>query len=96
LEFFLKDFILFKWHGKNFLTDNNVKALVYSFVGIKFNLPFGMAVLRKIEFKGKLSTSMIYNYFPIIDNFRKVDDNIVMGVMDIKGKVAMFFYLKRE
>lgn len=97
LEIFLKNFILLKWYGKSFISQNRVKALVYSFLGIKFNIPFfGPAVLRKMEFRGKLSTSMIYNHLPIIDNFRKVDDDTVIGVMDVKGKVAMYFYLRRK
>lgn len=97
LEIFLKNFILFKWYGKNFISQDKVKALVYSFLGIKFNIPFfGPAILRKMEFRGKLSASMIYNHLPIIDNFRKVDDNTIMGVMDVRGKIAMYFYLKRK
>ncbi len=95
LEFFLKDFIIFKWYGKRFLSENNVQALVFSFLGIKFNLFFGTAVLREVKFRDKISTSMIYNYFPIIDNFRKVDDDTVMGIMEIKGKTGIYFYLKK-
>ncbi|MFH1030746.1 MAG: DUF4334 domain-containing protein [bacterium] len=96
VEFFLKNFIIFKWHGKNFLSADNVKALVFSFLGIKFNLPLGTARLRKVEYRDKFSISMIYNYFPIIDNFRKVDDNTIMGIMDIKGKTGVYFYLRMQ
>ncbi len=95
VEFLLKDFILFKWHGKSFLTLNRVLALIVSFLGIKFNIPGGTAVLRELKFRDKISTSMVYNYLPIIDHFRKVDDNTVMGIMEAKGKVSVYFYLKR-
>ena len=95
-EFFLKDFIVFKWHGKNFVNINNVKALVLSFLKMKINVPGGGAVLRELEFRNKISTSMIYNYLPIIDNFRKVDNNTIMGIMEIKGKTGLYFYLQKE
>lgn len=94
MEWLLKNFILFKWSGKSFLTPNNVKALIISFLGIKCNIPGGTAILRELKFRDKVSTSMIYNYLPIMDNFRKVDNNTVMGIMEIKGKVSVYFYLK--
>ncbi|MCB1177334.1 MAG: DUF4334 domain-containing protein, partial [Leptospiraceae bacterium] len=34
---------------------------------------------------------------PIYDNFRKVDENTILGVMDLKGlKDFFFFVLRRE
>lgn len=93
LEFLLEHLLVLKWHGKKFVNENVVKALVFSFFGIKFNLPLGTARLRKIEYGGKMSTAMVYNYFPIIDNFRKVDGKTVMGIMDIKGNAGVYFYL---
>ncbi len=36
---------------------------------------------------------MIYNYLPIIDHFRKIDDNTLLGAMGYKGKVVLYFYL---
>lgn len=96
IEFLLKDFILMKWYGKTFFNPDKVSALVFSFLGIKFNLFFGTAVLRNLKFRDKISTSMIYNYLPIIDNFRKIDQNTVMGIMEIKGKISLYFYLKRK
>lgn len=97
LEFFLNNFGIFKWHGKSFLSRDKVKSLVFSLFGIKCNIPVaGVAVLREIEFRGKISISMIYSYLPIIDNFRKVDDDTVMGAMELNGKVGIYFYLRRE
>jgi hypothetical protein len=93
MEIWLKDFSVLKWFGKYFLSPNNVKALVYSILGFKINLPLGTAVLRRMEFRGKLSTSMFYNYLPIIDNFRKVDSNTLMGIMEVKGRSTIYFYL---
>lgn len=35
------------------------------------------ARLRMMEYRGKVSATMIYDYLPINDSFRKVDDNTV-------------------
>lgn len=86
---------LLRWQGKRFVDENRVQALVMSFLGIRFNLPLGSAVLRPIRFRGKLSSSMVYSWLPIIDHFRKVDDQTVMGIMESRGKVAVYFYLRK-
>ena len=54
------------------------------------------ARLRMMEYRGKVSATMIYDYLPINDSFRKVDDNTVLGIMDYKNSPqAFFFVLKR-
>jgi hypothetical protein len=54
------------------------------------------ARLRMMEFRGKVSATMIYDYLPINDAFRRVDDNTVFGVMDYKTVPQPFFFtLKR-
>lgn len=56
------------------------------------------ARLRQIVYRKKLSAAMIYDELGIIDVFRKVDENTVVGLMDFKGKwgkQGYFFYLKR-
>lgn len=96
LDWTLKSYWILKWVGKNFVTENNVKALLYRFLGIKFNFPIiGKARVRQIAFMGKVSTAMIYNHLPIIDHFRKINDSTLMGAMDYKGKVVLYFYLYR-
>jgi hypothetical protein len=55
--------------------------------------------LREIRYRGVLTTAMIYDHLEIIDVFRKIDDNTVMGVMDFKGDMhnkGYFFFLKRQ
>ncbi|MFH1455007.1 MAG: DUF4334 domain-containing protein [bacterium] len=94
-EIFIRNFPIIRPYSKKFLDQNNVKAWVYRFFGIKFSIPGASAILRKVEFRNKVSTSMIYNYLPMIDNFRKVDDNTVMGIMETKGKVSLYFYFKK-
>ena len=50
------------------------------------------ARLRSIEYRGKVSATMIYDYLPINDYFRKVDDNTVLGIMDLKNSPQPFFF----
>ncbi|MFD0000064.1 DUF4334 domain-containing protein [Nocardia sp. NPDC127526] len=55
------------------------------------------ARLRNLEFRGKTSAAMIYDHLPIIDVFRKVDDQTLLGVMDLRGlREPYFFVLHRE
>lgn len=52
---------------------------------------------RMTEYRGKLSATMIYDELAINDVFRKIDDNTVLGAMDLKGlPVPYFFILKRD
>jgi len=81
--------------GKKFLSKNKVQAWVFSFFGIKFGFPGATSILEEIDYRGKVSTSMIYNYLPMIDHFRKIDNTVVMGIMEIKGNLSVYFYMKK-
>ncbi len=92
----LKDFGFYGWIGKHFHSDDKVHALMHKLFGFEFNFPLiGGARIREIEYRGKISSAMIYNHLPIIDHFRRVDENTLMGVMDVKGKTVLYFYLYR-
>ncbi|MCF3936726.1 DUF4334 domain-containing protein [Acuticoccus sp. M5D2P5] len=55
------------------------------------------ARLRRIEHRGVLTAAMIYDALPIIDIFRRIDDDTVLGLMDMRGdKGAYMFVLTRE
>lgn len=55
------------------------------------------ARLRMMEYRNQVSATMIYDYLPIHDTFRKVDENTVFGLMDFKSvKPPFFFALKRD
>ena len=54
------------------------------------------ARLRMMEYRGKVSATMIYDYLPINDSFRKVDDNTVFGIMDFKNSSQPFFFVLRR
>jgi hypothetical protein len=54
------------------------------------------ARLRLTHYRGKASATMIYDDLPINDVFRKVDNNTVLGVMDLKGMEQPFFFVLRR
>ena len=55
------------------------------------------ARLRNIEYRGKIYATMAYDERPIFDMFAKIDDNRVLGVMDLKGNpLPYFFVLERD
>ena len=55
------------------------------------------ARLRMVEHRGQLTAAMLYDARPIIDVFRRLTDDSVMGLMDMKGMARPYFFtLKRE
>ena len=55
------------------------------------------ARVRMIEYRGKVSAAMMYDNLPIYDTFRLIEDNTLLGVMDLKGSEQPFFFkLYRE
>ncbi|MDJ0648280.1 MAG: DUF4334 domain-containing protein [Xenococcaceae cyanobacterium MO_188.B19] len=54
------------------------------------------ARLRMMEYRGKISATMIYDYLPINDSFRKVDENTVLGIMDYKNSPQPFFFVLKR
>lgn len=51
------------------------------------------AKLRLIEHRGVKTAAMIYDDQPITDVFRKVDQDTLLGVMDLRGMREPFFFL---
>ncbi|KAF5021799.1 hypothetical protein F66182_6174 [Fusarium sp. NRRL 66182] len=55
------------------------------------------ARIRVVEFRGMATASMVYNQLPIIDSFRKVDDNTLLGAMEnVQLPSPYFFVLGRQ
>ncbi len=55
------------------------------------------ARLRMTTYRGVSSATMIYDQIPVNDVFRKIDDDAVFGIMDMKRmKTPFFFILRRE
>lgn len=45
----------------------------------------GDATLRRVEYRGVATATMVYDRHPVFDHFRRVSDSTVVGVMDTKG-----------
>ena len=55
------------------------------------------ARLRMTHFRGVPTTTMIYDFLPINDVYRKIDQDTVMGLMDMRDMEEPFFFiLKRQ
>ncbi|MBC2681949.1 DUF4334 domain-containing protein [Corynebacterium sp. 4HC-13] len=53
------------------------------------------ARLRMVDYRGKCTATMLYDDLPIVDHFRQLDENTVLGVMDLRGSAPFFFTLER-
>lgn len=51
------------------------------------------ARLREVEFRGAVSTAMVYDDLPIIDHFRRLDENTLLGAMDLRDSPRPYFFL---
>jgi len=54
------------------------------------------ARMRMMEYRGKVSATMIYDYLTINDSFRKIDDKTVLGIMDFKNFPKPFFFILKR
>lgn len=55
------------------------------------------ARLRTTRYRGVDTATMIYDQLPINDVFRQIDDDTVLGAMDLRGiKAPYFFVLHRD
>lgn len=56
------------------------------------------ARLRMIAYRGKMTATMVYDHKAIMDHFVQLDEDHVLGVMDLKGdgKHPYFFGLERD
>jgi len=51
------------------------------------------ARIRVVEFRGTASAAMVYDDIPVIDHFRRLDANTVLGAMDQRGSAQIYFFL---
>ncbi|WP_018178769.1 DUF4334 domain-containing protein [Jongsikchunia kroppenstedtii] len=92
------------WHGKTFGSRYDVQPLVCrDGDGNLFSnkeLGKGEASLWMVEFRGEVTASMVYDGQPVIDHFKRIDDDTVMGIMNGKTSLVRdahyYFFLRRE
>lgn len=71
-------------------------AQVFHVVAPLFRTRRPRARLRMTEHRGVLTASMIYDDLPIVDVFRGIDAETVIGLMDLRGMERPFFFLLRR
>lgn len=52
--------------------------------------------LRLLRHRGRTTATLVYDRLPILDVFRRIDEDTVMGLMDLKGMEQPFFFLLRR
>lgn len=82
------------WYGKRFRGADDVEPLlIHTEAGdIESFERFGLARLRELRFRGKVSAAMLYDKRPLIDHFRRVSEDVVIGLADQKGQPATYFF----
>lgn len=88
------------WYGKRFVSNEYVEPLLVETPdgSIEAYDGLGQARMREIRFANVTSAALIYNKQPIIDYFRRVNEDIVIGFGETMGEENenFFFYLIRE
>ena len=51
------------------------------------------ARLREVRHRGLVTAAMVYDDLPIIDVFRRVDEDTVLGVMDLRTMPRPYFFI---
>ncbi len=54
------------------------------------------ARMRMMEYRGTVTATMIYDYLPINDSFKKIDDHTLLGIMDFKNSPQPFFFILKR
>jgi hypothetical protein len=54
------------------------------------------ARLRMVEYRGVVSAAMLYDALPVVDVFRRVDGDTVVGLMDMRGLEQPFVFVLRR
>jgi catechol 2,3-dioxygenase-like lactoylglutathione lyase family enzyme len=87
------------WYGKRFTSFEAVDPLMVRNAAGEL-VPFeglGGARLREVWFMNKVSSTLIYKNQPIMDYFRKINDDTIVGWGEVADPTqSFFFWLKRD
>lgn len=79
------------------IAQSEIAAQAFKLLGKATKTEKPQARLRRIEHRGVITTCMIYDSLPIIDIFRKIDEDTVLGIMDLRNNAPSFcFILTRD
>jgi hypothetical protein len=88
-----------KLYGKRFVDRDHAEPIVCfdpDDGSLVVSVDFGVARLREVAFRGAASAGMVYDQQPWIDYFRKLDDDTLVALIDMKGQpTETFFFLSR-
>lgn len=86
------------WIGKTFRSADDVDPIVVAGPGggRQASDVLGAATLRRVEHRGVVTATMVYDKHPIFDHFRRVDDRTLLGYMDRKGEDAPLMFVLRR
>lgn len=92
----------FKWAGMAFKsTDDVAPVMTWTDGGERVESEYwGRAQIREVKFRGVVSTCCIFDSYPIMDHFRRVSDNTLMGLLDAKEKALReagpyYFFIRK-
>jgi hypothetical protein len=51
------------------------------------------ARLRATSYRGVVTAAMVYDQIPVIDFFRMISDDVVIGAMDLRGTPLPYFFV---
>jgi hypothetical protein len=88
-----------KLYGKRFVTRDDAEPIVcFPEAGsLVASVDFGPARLRELSFRGTSSAGMVHDQHPWIDYFRKLDDDTLVAMIDMKGKpIDIGFFMLRD
>ncbi|SDK68153.1 GXWXG protein [Nocardioides sp. YR527] len=81
------------WHGKRFDALDDAKPLICRaedgslYSDLKSGR--GEASLWNVEFRGEVTATMVYDGMPVLDHFKRVDGDTLMGIMNGKPSVVL-------
>ncbi|AJT42457.1 DUF4334 domain-containing protein [Psychromicrobium lacuslunae] len=83
-----------KWYGKTFNSAEDAKPLIrYDEDGRLFSdteTAHGEASLWEVEFRGEVTATMVYDGWPVLDHFKRIDQRTLLGVMNGKSNRVLF------